>query len=140
MIQRTIKYTDFNGVEREEDFYFHLSLNEMMDMETKNPDGSLSKKLEGIINNKDVMGVLDSIKWVIEKAYGVRTENGRSFKKSPELTEEFMQSAAYEQLYLDLLDDPEETAKFMNALVPKRIPKIFQDQNPAENTPKLVEN
>ena len=139
MIKKTIKYVDFSGVERTEDFYFHLSLMETMDMETKDPDGSLSKKLEGIIKNKDIIGVLDTIKWVIEKAYGVRSEDGRSFKKNAALTEEFVQSSAYEQLYIELLDDPDEAVKFINALVPKKIPKMFQLDSKEEKAENLVE-
>ena len=31
MLKKTIKYTDYNGVERTEDFYFNLSKAEIME-------------------------------------------------------------------------------------------------------------
>lgn len=31
MLKETIKYTDYNGVERTEDFWFHLSKAELME-------------------------------------------------------------------------------------------------------------
>lgn len=34
MIKKRIKYTDFNGVEREEDFYFNISKAELVEMES----------------------------------------------------------------------------------------------------------
>lgn len=129
MVKKTVTYTDFNDVERTEDFYFHLTLSELMDMEAKDPEGSFAKRIEGIINNRDIFGILDAIKWVVEKAYGVRSADGRGFKKDPELTKEFVQSAAYEQMYMDLLDDPDEAANFINAMVPKKIPKAFMVEN-----------
>lgn len=132
MVKRTITYTDFNDVERTEDFYFHLTLSELMDMEVKDPEGSFAKRVEGIIKNNDIFGILDAIKWVVEKAYGVRSTDGRGFKKDPELTREFFQSAAFEQLYMELLDDPDAAANFINALVPKKIPKVFTAENGVE--------
>lgn len=127
MVKKTVKYVDFNNVEREEDLYFNLSLTEAIEMETKDPDGSFGKKLEGLINNGDVAAMLEVIEWVIQKTYGVRTEDGRSFVKNEEQLNLFKQSAAYQQFYIDLLDDPDEAVKFINALVPKNLPKAFQN-------------
>mgnify|MGYP001145356686 CR=1 FL=1 len=39
MLKETIKFTDFNGVERTEDHYFHLSKAEAMEMEMSTSGG-----------------------------------------------------------------------------------------------------
>lgn len=134
MVKKTVKYVDFNNVEREEDLYFNLSLTEAIEMETKDPNGSFGKKLEGLINNSDVAAMLEVIEWVIQKTYGVRTEDGRSFVKNEEQLALFKQSAAYQQLYIDLLDDPDEAVKFINALVPTNLPKAFQNLKAIEGS------
>ena len=36
MLKKTIKYTDYDGNEREEDFYFNLSKAEITEMELSN--------------------------------------------------------------------------------------------------------
>ena len=123
MVKKTIKYTDYNGVEREEDFYFHLNSREIIQMEHGDPSGSLMKKIEGIVNNQDVYDILDTIEWFVRKAYGVRSEDGRGFRKTEEDVEAFLQSAAYEEFYVSFLEDPEGAANFIESLIPKRLPK-----------------
>ena len=54
MLKKSIKYTDYNGVERVEDFYFNLSKAEVAEMELS-VDGGMSAMLEKIVetnNNK----------------------------------------------------------------------------------------
>lgn len=127
MVKETIKYTDYMDVEREEDFYFNLSTTELIEMERTDPTGSLAKRLEGIVNAKDIMEILSLIEWVIQKSYGVRSEDGRVFRKNSNLVNDFVQSAAYQELYISFLDDVEKAINFINALIPKKLPKIFTE-------------
>ena len=48
MLKKTIAYTDYEGVEREEDFYFNLTQSELMVMELSE-EGGLKKMMERII-------------------------------------------------------------------------------------------
>ena len=45
MLKKTIKYNDYNGVERNEDFYFNLSQAELMEMEMSTT-GGLTETIE----------------------------------------------------------------------------------------------
>ena len=47
MLKRTIKYEDYNGVEREEDFYFNLSKAELTEMELSQK-GGLAEMIQGM--------------------------------------------------------------------------------------------
>lgn len=51
MLKKTVTYTDYNGVERTEDFYFNLSKAEVTEMELS-VDGGLAQMLENIVNSK----------------------------------------------------------------------------------------
>lgn len=118
MIKRTIKYTDYKGNEREEDFYFNLSKPEVMEMELTTKYG-MSDYLDKIIkaNNRDEL-----IKWfkiIILKAYGEKSDDGRQFIKSPEISKAFSETEAYSQLYMELVMDDKKAAEFVNGIVPQ---------------------
>ena len=51
MIKKTLTYTDYNGVERTEDYYFNLTEAELVEMELS-IDGGMQKKIEKIMNSK----------------------------------------------------------------------------------------
>ena len=57
MLKKTITYTDYNGLERTEDFYFNLTQAEILDMEMSYP-GGLGEMLMGIVNAKDQPALL----------------------------------------------------------------------------------
>lgn len=118
MIKRTINYTDYKGNERQEDFYFNLSKPELLEMELTSK-GGLSDYLNKIIkaNNREEL-----IKWfkiIVLKSYGEKSEDGRRFIKSKELSDAFSQTEAFVQLYMELATDDEKAAEFVNGIVPK---------------------
>ena len=47
MLKKTIKYTDYDGNEREEDFYFNLSKAEVTEMELSK-EGGMSEYIKKI--------------------------------------------------------------------------------------------
>ena len=51
MLKKTITYTDYNGVERTEDFYFNLTRAELMEMHLTT-DGGMDDKINGIVKAK----------------------------------------------------------------------------------------
>ncbi len=118
MFKDTRTYTDFNGNERTEDFYFHLSTPELMKMQLSSKDG-YDKYVERIMNADDGEELIKIFESIILKAYGVKSADGRTFKKSAELSEEFSQTQAFSDLYLDLAADAEFASRFMNGIIPK---------------------
>jgi hypothetical protein len=117
MIKKPITYTDYEGMERTEDFYFNLTRAELAEMELS-VSGGLSKKLEKIAQTQDVPEIAAFFKEIILKAYGVKSEDGKRFIKSAQLSEEFAQTEAYVELFMELLGDPEAAAAFFNGIVP----------------------
>jgi hypothetical protein len=111
MFKQNITYTDFNGVERKEDFHFHLSLPEVTRIEAK-VGKSLADHTKELAEGGDVPKLLGFLEEVILNAYGKKTSDGKSFHKSKELREEFENSQAYAELFEQLITSPDLARKF----------------------------
>lgn len=118
MLKRTITYTDYNGVERKEDFYFNLSKAELAEMEL-GTTGGYSEMVQKIIDTKDVPSLIGIFKNLVLKAYGVKSDDGRRFIKSDKLSEEFTQTEAYSILFMELANNADAAQKFINGVIPK---------------------
>lgn len=115
MFKHNIEFTDFNGNQRKEDFYFHLSLPEVTRIEAEigMPLDEYAKQLASEMNVKDLIQFLEKI---VLNSYGKKTADGRSFHKSKELREEFEYSQAYADLFEQLLTEPDLARKFGEAV------------------------
>ena len=118
MLTKKIKYTDYNGVEREENFTFNLSKADILEMELS-AEGGLDQKLKRIAERLNGPEIMAEFKNIIMKAYCVKSDDGRRLIKSKELSEEFTQTEAYSELLMELLSDSNAAADFMKAIVPK---------------------
>lgn len=123
MLKKTITYTDYDGLERTEEFRFNLTKAELMDMELTTV-GTFSKLMQKIIDEKDMVRLAKYFKELILKSYGVKSDDGKRFIKSPELSEAFSQTEAYSELYMELLGNSEYAVKFIQQVMPKDL-----DQN-----------
>ena len=117
MIKKTVTYTDYNGVERTENFYFNLSKAEVMEMEMSTA-GGMAESIQKSVDAKDAPAIIRVFKDLVLKAYGVKSDDGRRFIKSKELSEEFAQTEAYSQIFMELATDADAAAKFVNGIVP----------------------
>lgn len=121
MLKKTITYTDYDGVQRTENFYFNLNKAELMDMELTTPDGGLRNKLRAIMDKRDIPGIIRTIKEFIMAGFGEKSPDGRKFVKSKALSEAFMQTEAYAELYMELISDANATAAFINGMIPEEL-------------------
>jgi hypothetical protein len=116
MLKKTVTYEDFDGKSVTEDLYFHLSKSEIVEMKF----GDMSTVLEAM-TQKDAKpaDILAAFKRVIGMTYGVKSQDGRRFHKSPEQTEEFLASPAYDALFMSLITGGEQNAvDFITAVLP----------------------
>lgn len=120
MFKRTITYSDYNGVERTEDFYFNLTQAELMEMELSTA-GTFTAMVQGIINAKDAPSIAKIFKELLFKAYGQKSPDGRRFVKSEELSKEFSETPAYSQLYMELATNDDKAAEFVNGIMPAEL-------------------
>ena len=122
MIKTTITYTDYNGTERTEDFYFNLNKREITVMELS-IKGGLAEMIKRIVDAQDTPAIINVFEDLIQRSYGVKTPDGRGFMKRPEDLEAFMATEAYSQLFMELATDADAAAKFVNGIVPADMAK-----------------
>ena len=127
MLKKTIKYEDFDGILREEDFYFNLTKSELTEWQLSQ-DGGLDNMLQRIVKEKRVPEIIKYIKEFILKAYGEKSEDGKRFMKSEEISHNFYCSAAYNELFMDVVASPESAMTFINGLLPEDVRKQIAEQ------------
>ena len=136
MYKKTVKYEDFDGNQREDTLYFNLSKTEIAEVEMSYP-GGYAKKLNDIGKSGDNKEIFSTFKSIVEKAYGEKSEDGRHFRKSPEIVSDFVNSAAFDQFMFDLLSDGGRTAaEFVNGIMPNT---GMTDDDLYEKTRKLID-
>ena len=126
MLKETRTYVDFNGVERTEDFYFNFSKAELAEKHLKSDKG-LSELLEDIAHSDDHELIVDTFKEIILKAYGKKSEDGRRFIKSDELSKEFSETPVYSDMFIELATDSDKAAKFINGIMPPEWEKQIKE-------------
>lgn len=117
MLKETITYTDYNGIERTEDFWFNLTKAEVTEMEL-GISGGLTEMIKRVVAAQDGPSIIKIFKDFVLKAYGVKSPDGKRFIKSEELTNEFAQTEAYSELFMRMATDAEYAANFFNAILP----------------------
>lgn len=122
MLKKTITYTDYNGSERTEDFYFNLSKAEVMEMEMST-NGGLAEMITRIVAAQDSPAIIKIFKELVLKAYGEKSPDGKRFVKSDEIATAFSHTEAYSQLFMELATDADAAGKFVNGIVPGDMPK-----------------
>lgn len=105
MYKQTINYVDFNGVERKEDHYFHLSLPEVTRIEAS-IDIDIQEYIEKLVADNDLNTLLTFMEKIILDSYGVKSTDGRTFRKSPEIRNDFEYSPAYAEFFEQLITTP----------------------------------
>lgn len=118
MLKETITYIDFNDLERTEDYYFNLTRTELIRMEM-NKNGSLTGILTKITKANDMPDIFEAMESLILKAYGEKSVDGRYFNKSEEISNNFMNSPAYDKLFEKLTSDASYAYKFLMGILPK---------------------
>lgn len=117
MLKKTVTYTDYNGSERTEDFYFNLTKAEIMEMELST-SGGLAEMIQRIVKAQDAPAIIKIFKELVLKAYGEKSPDGKRFVKSEEISTAFSQTEAYSQIFMELATDSDAAAAFVNGIVP----------------------
>ena len=126
MIKKTIKYNDYNEVEREETFMFNLSKAELMEMELS-IHGGLAEMITNIVESDNVPEIVKIFKKLILQSYGEKSQDGKRFRKTDDngisLGVAFSETEAYSILFTELSTDAKAAAEFVNGIVPVKIDK-----------------
>ena len=117
MFKHTIKYTDYNGMERNETFYFNFSKAELMEKELSTTAG-IEQKLRMMIATGDNEQIVKTFKDLILDSYGIKSEDGKRFIKTKELRDQFEQSEAYSEFFMSMIANEDDIqTKFINGVI-----------------------
>lgn len=120
MLKKTMTYKDYDGNERTEDFYFNLTKAELVELQLSE-NGGFDKLLKRLMDSQDNKEIIQVFKKMIVLSYGVKSLDGKTFVKSPEITREFMQTEAYSDLFMELATNQDTAAAFINGIVPQDV-------------------
>lgn len=140
MYKRTITYTDYNGNERTEDYYFNLSKAEIIKWLTTSGDYTLDKVFEKLYAERNGRQIMNIFEELIYQAYGEKSLDGRRFDKSEEVKRNFMETEAYSVLFTELVTDAKKAGAFINKIIPRElaeeVEKVMRD-NPTGLTAEI---
>lgn len=128
MIKKSITYVDYNGNERTEDHYFNLSKSEIMKMEMS-VAGGLAEMIQRVVAAQDQTAIMKIFEDLIHKSYGVKTPDGKGFRKDKADLEAFIATPAYDELFMELATNADAAAKFVNGIIPAEMAKQLAAAN-----------
>lgn len=132
MLEKTIKFVDFEGNTREGTYYFNLNKAETIMWLTTAGEYTLDKVLLRLSEEKNGKKIMETFEDLIHRSYGRKSLDGISFEKSEEAWKSFYQSDAYSNLFVELVTDASKAAAFVNGIIPSDMAK--------EVTKTLMEN
>jgi hypothetical protein len=119
MIKQTVTYKDFTGEEQTDEFYFHLTEADVIELEVSANGNSLSAWTEKIVKSQNGGEIIATFKKIIAASYGVKSDDGRRFIKNPEILAEFISTNAYSKLFMSLATDAGVASTFVNGIMPE---------------------
>lgn len=133
MLKKEITYEDlFDETTKTETHYFNLTRAELIEFDADYPPLGAFKYLSNMTEDpaNNTGKIIAAFKDLILRSYGVRTPDGR-FVKSQELRDAFAATDAYSALFLEITQNEEAAAAFINGVAPK------PDKNPQAVAPAL---
>lgn len=118
MLKKTMTYNDFDGNPVTEDFYFNLTKAELLELQV-GTKGGFNEHLQKIVDSNDPGVIVEEFKKIILMAYGKKSDDGKRFIKSDQLRDEFTQTEAYSDLFIELATNDRSASDFINAIVPQ---------------------
>lgn len=117
MFKKVLVYTDFNGLEVKEEFCFNLTKAEILEMQLEK-SGGFAESIQKIIDSKDTPSIIKIFKELLVKSYGIKSEDGKRFIKNDKIREEFTQTAAYSDLFVEFASNADSASAFVNGIMP----------------------
>lgn len=138
MLKKTITYETFDGEEVTEDFYFHLSKADLVELEMSKK-GGLEEWLKRVIASQDGKAIMEEFKNLIMMSVGERSEDGKRFRKDVQLRHNFRDSPAYDVLFMELITNADKAAEFVNGIIPRNLEQqMAQVPKPARSINDVV--
>lgn len=132
MLKREITFTDFFGEQYTDTFYFNLTETELVEFEADHSgEGGVANMLKRIVDTEDPKRLLTEFQRFILMSYGERSEDGRHFQKSDDISARFKSHAAFNALFMELAQDSDKAAEFFLGVLPAKYVQEIQESQPS---------
>lgn len=144
MIEKRIKFFDLNNKPVERTYYFHYSKAELVEMmlEHGNGEQDFLQYLQSVLASGDRRKIIKTFKDLLVGAVGVKSEDNLRFVKNQAIQDEFAQSDAYVELFMELFEEARMT-EFIEGMMPSDLVQKAKAQTtvsvplPAQDVPVL---
>lgn len=127
MLKKTITYEDFNGNKVTEEFRFNFTKAELSEMELSE-EGGLSARMQKVIDAKNTPELVKIFKKLLLESYGVISEDGKRFVKSPEMAKAFSETNAYSDFFMELATNADAANEFFTGIIPSDLADEIKKQ------------
>lgn len=121
MVKETVKYEDFDGIEREKDLYFHLTDAEIALLNLKN-NGAFENINDDSLKTTPVADQVELFEKVVGTAYGQKLPDG-TFIKNETIKQAFMCSPEYSAFLMKIINGEINAQQFILNCFSKSISK-----------------
>lgn len=120
MFSRTFEYTGYDGQPHKDTWWFNLSEAELYKLELSNL-GGMNGMMNRLLRESKPGEIVDVFENLILSAVGERSVDGRKFIKNQEIRDDFFQSKAYSDLFVELVSSGEKLADFLKGAIPAEV-------------------
>lgn len=137
MLKKKVRYENYDGDMKERDLYFHLSQTEIIRMVSSgevDPD-----QLESAAKREDPKELFEILLFLVDRSYGIKSQDGELFTKNDVVLETFKSTAAYDALVKDITQNEISAVDFFKGIFPKKAMDEALKNIEAQRTKKAVE-
>ena len=116
MLVREFTYKDYNGIERKETWCFNLTRADLLEREL-GAFGGLDELLKRLVREERPKEIVAMFKELILSSVGRKSPDGRRFERTQAIQDDFYQTEAYSQLFVELVTDATKMRQFLLAVV-----------------------
>jgi hypothetical protein len=69
---------------------------------------------------------MELYKELIDRSYGIKDADGRRFRKSPEILQDFKDTNAYSELFMELATDQKAGGEFISGIVSNKLKALME--------------
>lgn len=117
MLKKTITYVDFNGKEKTEDYYFHIGSSEVVKLKAAGFFDAFTE-ITTSLDDENFAKLVEVIEQIIEKSFGVKTEDGGFDKDDKTAYNRFKKSEAYDKFFMELITNESSVMSFLKGVFP----------------------
>lgn len=147
MFSRTFEYKGYDGQPKKETWWFNLSEAELYELELGTV-GGVNGMMNRMLREEHPEKIVEMFKTIILKSVGERSADGRRFVKKEragqpwgEVAEDFRETPAYTQLFMELVSSGEKLADFLKAAIPQEVAaelaKVEAQNNEENKIPEM---